>query len=87
MPTHPECPMDPSMCRIRQVGMSMVTQIDWHPVYDGHGVMTNVDPNTYRTEFACGVCMGEWAEVRTGTEVATETVKAPEPPTAEQAHG
>ena len=65
----------------------MVTEIAWHPIYDGHGAMTNADPNTYRTEFACAVCMGGWAEVRTGTEVTTETVKAPEPPTSEQAHG
>jgi len=79
MPTHPDCPMDPSECRIRQVSVTMATQIDWRPVYDGHGVMTNVDPNTYRTELACDVCGGEWAEMRTGTEMETETVKAPAP--------
>lgn len=67
--------------------MSIVTQIDWHPVYDGHGVMTNADPNTYRTELACDVCGGAWAEIRTGTETETETLKAPEPPTSEHTDG
>ena len=77
MTIHPECQSDPSQCRIRSLGMQMATQIGWTPVYDGRGVMTNNDPNTYVTERVWDVCGARWAEERTGDDVVMKSLTAP----------
>jgi hypothetical protein len=82
---HPDCAGDPADCRVRTLGTKMTTAIDWTPVYDGHGVMTNNDPNTYATEKICDTCSAEWAEERTGSELVVVTITAPPP--AQQQEG
>jgi hypothetical protein len=77
MPTHPDCQSDPSQCRIRELGMMVATEIEWTPIYDGHGAMTNVDPNTYVTERACDMCGANWFEARTGSDVVVTSKVTP----------
>jgi len=74
---HPNCSRDPAECRIRVLN-SVVTAIEWAPVYDGHGVMMNRDPNTATTEKICDTCNAHWNEVHSGGEVTIETQRDPQ---------
>lgn len=51
----------------------MTTEIQWTPVYDGHGMMTNSDPNTYETNKSCDVCGMVWVERNTDGQVEFDT--------------
>jgi len=77
--SHPNCTRDPAECRITVVS-STVTAIDWAPVYDGHGVMTNRDPNTSTTVKSCSTCSAEWSEVQSAGELIYATTKDPVQP-------
>jgi hypothetical protein len=79
---HPECSGDPADCRVRTVS-TVLTTVAWEPVYDGNGVLTNKDPNTFTSEKVCDTCGAHWTEMRGAMEtdapegLQIETLTAP----------
>lgn len=62
MMPHPDCPHadDPSHCRLSTRHWVQQPAIEWEPVYDGRGMLTNSDPNTFIHEFTCATCERTW---------------------------
>jgi hypothetical protein len=71
---HPDCTHDPAECRVSVTTSVAQPPIEWTPVYDGTGRMTNADPNTFVTTASCTVCDMAWEERRTGTETTIKTL-------------
>jgi hypothetical protein len=69
---NPDCPTpdDHSLCRVTFATSVQQPTIDWTPVYDGHGTITNSDPNTFLTTYNCTTCSMSWETTETaGTAV------------------
>jgi hypothetical protein len=56
---HPSCNRPASQCRVTRKHW-IDTMLDWTPVYDGDGVMINVDPNRSINEMFCDTCGHRW---------------------------
>jgi hypothetical protein len=56
---HPSCNRPPAQCRVTRKHW-IATQIDWTPLYDGEGVMINIDPNRFINEMSCATCAHVW---------------------------
>ena len=61
-----ECPnvLNRSLCRITMQAVVVQPVMEWTPILDGNGVMTNSDPNTFVNTFLCETCRMAW-EVQT----------------------
>jgi hypothetical protein len=59
---NPDCPHAPdySQCRVTRSASVVQPVIAWEPIYDGTGMMTNSDPNTHVSTFACDTCAQSW---------------------------
>lgn len=59
---NPDCPNKPdySLCRVTRSVKVQEPLIVWEPIYDGHGMMTNSDPNTHISTFTCATCTQSW---------------------------
>jgi hypothetical protein len=56
----PDCTRDSTQCRVTRISRIQQPQIAWTPVFDGNGVQTNADPNTFIVAFSCSTCGMEW---------------------------
>jgi hypothetical protein len=70
------CTRDSSECRISTTRAIKQPMIEWSPVYDGNGTMTNADPNTLVVTFTCATCMTTWS-----TETTAGVTLPASPPT------
>lgn len=76
--TGPECGNDASACRLTTTSKIQDPPIEWIPIYDGTGKMTNTDPNTFITEITCAACSGVWRDtMMVGTPKTREIVTPP----------
>lgn len=59
---NPDCPNIPdyTLCRVTRTAAVKQPVIDWQPVYDGTGMMTNSDPNTHVSTYSCATCGMDW---------------------------
>lgn len=77
---HPDCPCDPSECRITPRGTSIVEEIEWTPTYDGNGVAVDANPNTYATRMHCDTCNASWTIERTADQSVVVHATVPQAP-------
>ena len=78
---HPDCHHDPSECVISAVSSVKQPLIEWAPIYNGAGEMTNSDPNTFIQTSTCTMCNMTWETSTTGgtTTIGERTpVSAPQ---------
>lgn len=59
---NPDCPTQPdyTQCRVTRTVAVQQPVIEWEPVYDGTGMMTNSDPNTHVSVYTCATCSQSW---------------------------
>jgi hypothetical protein len=59
---NPDCPNQPdySLCRVTRAATVKEPIMEWEPIYDGTGMMTNSDPNTHISTFTCATCTQSW---------------------------
>jgi hypothetical protein len=79
---NPDCPnpTDQTICRVTVTSQIQEPFIPWSPIYDGHGQMTNADPNTFVNVFSCSVCLIDWEVTNTaGTPPVKRVLKHREP--------
>ena len=65
---NPDCPCDPTLCRISRLVVPVEPAQEWVMIYDGNGRVTNEDPNTYVATSACTTCVQSWDITWTGNE-------------------
>jgi hypothetical protein len=58
-------PDDPSLCRISMATALQEPMVNWIPVYDGAGKLTNPNPNVHVTTYTCSVCSMTWQTTMT----------------------
>ena len=60
--SNPDCPNQPdySLCRITRGARIALPVIEWEPIYDGAGTLTNSDPNTHIQTYQCTTCTQGW---------------------------
>ena len=66
---NPDCPNDPSLCRIARTVAPQEPAQEWVMVYDGNGRVMNADPNVYIATNHCSTCGQGWEMTWQGDEV------------------